>query len=317
MQKGASNSRHSIQPVDRSLLQKYEDVLVPTSIGYRYVRLVTLQTQAINAVLEPYGITRNHWVVLCRLWHTDGLPVIQIANDIQLIGGTVTGVLDRMTRRKLIYREHDSKDRRVSRVFLHPDGNSLRSVLPPLVLQAVQKMLASVSKEEQLSFSCTINKMIENFGSSELSAESPIAADVSEPCKEIMSPGALTHRMKVLRFAWRRYFSDRLSVHEITPFQWCVLCCLWRENGIPTQKVGHVVDQAGGTLAGLLERMQERGLLRREQDKDDRRISRIWLEEKGAEMLAVLPPIAAATTEQAFHGIDTTARTNFESILLA
>jgi DNA-binding MarR family transcriptional regulator len=63
------------------------------------------------------------------------------------------------------------------------------------------------------------------------------------------------------------------------------------------------VQQVGGTLTGVLDRMEERGLVRRERDHRDRRIWRIWLTELGQQLQEELPPIAQDIREQAMQGI--------------
>jgi DNA-binding MarR family transcriptional regulator len=69
----------------------------------------------------------------------------------------------------------------------------------------------------------------------------------------------------------------------MTAFHWLVLCCLWQEDGLPTSSIGDKLQQVGGTLTGVLDRMEERGLVRRERDTRDRRIWRIWLTDSGRE----------------------------------
>lgn len=63
------------------------------------------------------------------------------------------------------------------------------------------------------------------------------------------------------------------------------------------------MQQVGGTLTGVLDRMEERGLVRRERDLRDRRIWRIWLTELGQQLQEELPPIAQDIREQAMAGI--------------
>lgn len=47
----------------------------------------------------------------------------------------------------------------------------------------------------------------------------------------------------------------------------------------------------GGTLTGVLDQIDDRGLIRRQQDGKDRRICQIWLMGMGRELQTVLPPI--------------------------
>jgi DNA-binding MarR family transcriptional regulator len=49
--------------------------------------------------------------------------------------------------------------------------------------------------------------------------------------------------------------------------------------------------------------MEERGLIRRERDRNDRRVWRIWLTEAGEQLKDVLPPIAQSIHDRALAGM--------------
>jgi DNA-binding MarR family transcriptional regulator len=61
--------------------------------------------------------------------------------------------------------------------------------------------------------------------------------------------------------------------------------------------------------------MEERGVVRRERDPNDRRIWRIWLTEAGKELEKVLPPIAMEIREQAMAGMSTVDRELFSRLI--
>jgi DNA-binding MarR family transcriptional regulator len=90
---------------------------------------------------------------------------------------------------------------------------------------------------------------------------------------------------------------------------------LWQEDGLPTTSIGDKLQQVGGTLTGVLDRMEERGLIRRERDTHDRRVWRIWLTAAGKELETVLPPIAIELREELMQGISTSEREIFSQIL--
>lgn len=125
---------------------------------------------------------------------------------------------------------------------------------------------------------------------------------------EVLAPYGLGYRIKLLSQLLGRIFQERLEPFGLTVFHWVVLCCLWEEDGLATSSIGERLQQVGGTLTGVLDRMEERGLVRRERDCRDRRIWRIWLTEAGKELETVLPPIAKEVREQALAGISTEER---------
>ena len=82
--------------------QQYQKALAPQSIGYRIKLLSQLLGRNFPQRLEPLGLTAFHWLVLCCLWEEDGLATSAIGDKRQQVGGTLTGVLDRMEERGLI-----------------------------------------------------------------------------------------------------------------------------------------------------------------------------------------------------------------------
>jgi MarR family transcriptional regulator, organic hydroperoxide resistance regulator len=133
--------------------------------------------------------------------------------------------------------------------------------------------------------------------------------------QQILAPYSIGYRIKLLSQLITRNFTEKLEPFGLTPFHWLVLCCLWQEDGLPTSSIGDRLKQVGGTLTGVLDRMEERGLVRRERDSDDRRIWRIWLTNAGKELERVLPPIAAELRDETMQGLSLADREVFSRIL--
>ncbi|WP_460207660.1 MarR family winged helix-turn-helix transcriptional regulator [Scytonema sp. NUACC21] len=136
-----------------------------------------------------------------------------------------------------------------------------------------------------------------------------------ESWQQVRAPYGMGYRIKLLSQLLARKLTERLEPFGLTPFHWVVLCCLWEEDGLPTSSIGEKLQQVGGTLTGVLDRMEERGLIRRERDSRDRRIWRIWLTDAGKELETVLPPIAVEIREQAMRGTTYAERDIFSQIL--
>lgn len=136
-----------------------------------------------------------------------------------------------------------------------------------------------------------------------------------EQWQEVMAPYSLGYRIKLLSQVFSRKFQERLEPLGLTPFHWVVLCCLWEEDGLATCSIGEKLQQVGGTITGVLDRMEERGLIRRERDVRDRRIWRIWLTDAGKKLEEVLPPIALEIREQAMKGIPMAEREQFSRLV--
>jgi MarR family transcriptional regulator, organic hydroperoxide resistance regulator len=143
----------------------------------------------------------------------------------------------------------------------------------------------------------------------------PKDSELLESWQQILAPYNIGYRIKLLSQLLTRKFTEKLEPFGLTPFHWLVLCCLWQEDGLPTSSIGDKLKQVGGTLTGVLDRMEERGLVRRERDVHDRRIWRIWLTDAGKELETVLPPLAADLRDQAMSGISASEKELFSQLL--
>lgn len=150
-----------VQPTNFS--PQYREVLAPHGIGYRIKLLSQLLGRGFQEKLEPLGLTPFHWVVLCCLWEEDGLATSAIGDKLQQVGGTLTGVLDRMEERDLIRRERDRADRRMVRIWLTDTGRKLEAVLPPIALELREKIMSGFSDNERKQFSQFIDRAISNM----------------------------------------------------------------------------------------------------------------------------------------------------------
>jgi DNA-binding MarR family transcriptional regulator len=144
-------------------LGQWDDVVAPYSLGYRIKLLSQVMGRKFQERLEPFGLTTFHWVVLCCLWEDDGLATSSIGERLQQVGGTLTGVLDRMEERGLVRRERDTRDRRIWRIWLTDAGKQLEEVLPPIAVEIREEAMAGMAVPDRELFSSLINQAIANL----------------------------------------------------------------------------------------------------------------------------------------------------------
>ena len=149
--------------IPNSALDPWQDVLAPHSFGYRVKLLSQLQTRKFQERLDPLGLTPFHWVVLCCLWREDGLAISSLSEQLQQVGGTLTGVLNRMEERGLVLRQQDAEDRRIYRIWLTDSGRSLQDTLPPIALTLREQTMQGFSEAECQQFSALLNRAIKNL----------------------------------------------------------------------------------------------------------------------------------------------------------
>ena len=80
---------------------------------------------------EAHKMTLARFDLLASLNRNDGQTLASISRDLLVTAGNVTGLVDRAERDGQVIRRAEPSDRRVSRVWLTPEGRTtIREVLP-------------------------------------------------------------------------------------------------------------------------------------------------------------------------------------------
>ncbi|WP_050182139.1 MarR family winged helix-turn-helix transcriptional regulator [Domibacillus robiginosus] len=68
-----------------------------------------------------------------------------------------------------------------------------------------------------------------------------------------------------------KYFSKLLEDYGVTPAQYGVLNCLWKEGQLSPKQIGEMVHLEAPTVSGILDKMQKADLIERSVDSKNRR----------------------------------------------
>lgn len=111
----------------------------------------------------PLGVTTPQYLVLSRLWRSDGVSTSTLAKDINAAGSTTTGVLDRLEQKGLIRRDSCPSDRRTVRIRLTESGRAMQQPLMEIVSEINQKALEGFSSEQKEEFLNALDKVSDNL----------------------------------------------------------------------------------------------------------------------------------------------------------
>lgn len=81
-----------------------------------------------------------------------------------------------------------------------------------------------------------------------------------------------------------------------------VLFMLWEQDGLPQKDIAHRLRLKPATVTDTLQRMERAGLLVRNPDSEDMRISRVFLTEKGRELRPEVERLLKTIEEECFAG---------------
>jgi len=79
----------------------------------------------------------------------------------------------------------------------------------------------------------------------------------------------------------QQLFKDELEPFGITPGQYGILKCLWDENGATVKQLADRLHLDSSTITGVLDRLENKGLVKREPALNDRRALSVVLTPEG------------------------------------
>ncbi|NMC33389.1 MAG: MarR family transcriptional regulator [Veillonellaceae bacterium] len=120
------------------------------------MRLYIALTRTYKAVLERdqrnirgYGLNASEFGVLELLYNKGPLPLQQIGGKILITSGTITYVIDKLTKKGLLIRRPCDMDRRIIYAELTAAGKERMSEILPNHYKTLAESFASLSPEEK------------------------------------------------------------------------------------------------------------------------------------------------------------------------
>jgi DNA-binding MarR family transcriptional regulator len=115
----------------------------------------------------------------------------------------------------------------------------------------------------------------------------------------------------------RTTFDRRVKSLGLTRSQWWVLNHLFRNDGATQSELADILEVKKATLGRLLDRMEQKGWIRREGHAADRRAKRVFLTEEVEPALKAMRAAAAELRRDSLSGLPAAQQEQFVDTLLA
>lgn len=128
-----------------------------------YLRLThaaEVAQEHIQRMLRPLGLTPGQVAVLQLLFREGPLQHGQIGPAVCRSSGNVTTVVDNLVRRGLVVRDRCTKDRRVVRVSLTPEGRETVLRVLPGYTDEVQLAMSGLSADQLSALTILCERLI-------------------------------------------------------------------------------------------------------------------------------------------------------------
>jgi DNA-binding MarR family transcriptional regulator len=134
---------------DKGQLERFKTHLQTVN---RYLRCITFDK-------EERIITRVQWLLLRLLYHKPGHTIGQLAVHLDVRQSTMSQMLDRLEKVKLIIRCTDQNDARIKTVELTPEGLAFIRQTEETWMEALSEPFAHFSLEEKQTLIVLMEKL--------------------------------------------------------------------------------------------------------------------------------------------------------------
>ena len=122
----------------------------------------------------------------------------------------------------------------------------------------------------------------------------------------------------ILRRAHQRHvaiFAECLSDFALTPQQFSALAKIRETGGVSQNRLGRLTAMDPATILGVVQRLNQRGLIERAPDPTDPRSTRLTLTAAGLDLITEAIPHAMEATERTLSSLSTGERKELLALL--
>jgi len=115
--------------------------------------------QSVVEEFKKENITIPQFEIIACLNRKNGLTLSEIADRLLVTSGNITGIVDRLEREGIVFREREVKDRRVIRAKLTAKGAKIYKKIIPIYKKKVSEILQILTKDEMRSLQHFLKKI--------------------------------------------------------------------------------------------------------------------------------------------------------------
>lgn len=125
-------------------------------------------------------------------------------------------------------------------------------------------------------------------------------------------PGHYIRRLQQIAVA---IFLQETEVHGVTPVQYAALQTVGQTPGIDQRTLARTIGFDTSTIAGVIDRLESRGLMQRDASAEDRRVRLLKLTGEGHTLLEALVPYVLRAQERMLAPLPKSQRSEFMRML--
>lgn len=139
------------------------DIYKEDSIYSLFSEVIKLKFCRMRILFDEIGIYPGQHAMLFALYKEDGQSQKELSQKMNIKPATITVMINRMKKTKLVERRQDSKDQRISRVYLTPEGKDAWNKVDKALRTIDEECFSNFTEEQQNLLSQLLIQMKENL----------------------------------------------------------------------------------------------------------------------------------------------------------
>ena len=139
-------------------MQQHMDISDDVLIALRKI----IQAIDLNSkrLVKQVGLTGPQLVILNYISSKTEISVGDVATNVSLSQGTVTGIIERMEKRGLVVRQRNNHDKRRVMVSITEPGKQLLATAPPVMQESFLKEFHKIESWEQTMILSSLQRLV-------------------------------------------------------------------------------------------------------------------------------------------------------------
>ncbi len=137
---------------------------VSQSLTFWVSRLATTLQEQFNKDLEAFDITWPQWMLLNVLHHNASNTPAYVAQQLGIDRSAVTRLADRLEKKGLLVREHDTLDRRSIKLLITEPGKMILTMMDKAAAVHHQQFVSQLHATEYQAMKGSLQKLLKAGG---------------------------------------------------------------------------------------------------------------------------------------------------------
>ena len=160
------------------MTKSVSNITVSDSVMIALRKIIQAIDMNSKKLVKRVGLTGPQLVILHEITRHEKVSTGEIAQAVSLSQATVTGILERMEKQRLLTRQRSDSDKRRVMVSITKTGKQILEKSPPLMQEAFVEKFGSLKEWEQMMILSALQRLVDIMNAEAIQATPFLETDL-------------------------------------------------------------------------------------------------------------------------------------------